>query len=122
VCLDEEESTYGGIYVCKLQVTDVALLTAESALRVVWTDMFGTRRSEAVPLNLQVSVLDAVLEEELDIGLRKAVVLVDYVQLLTAFAMESNMTTRTTSAGTEMTIPNSLSHILIRSFKIAVFF
>lgn len=99
VCLDEDGSTYGGIYVCKLQVTDATLLTAESALRVSWTDMFGTRRSQAVFLNLQVatpsaelSTAGAVPQVEVDIGLRKAMALVEYVHMLTAFAVESNAT------------------------------
>jgi hypothetical protein len=115
VFVDQDESTYGGVYVCKLLVTDAAVLMPDSALCVSWTDMFGTRHSQAVSLDLQVSASSGgqttaaveAGEREVDLGLRKAMVLVEYVQLLTAFAVESNATGAGASAGTYHTIRES---------------
>jgi len=91
VQLDEFESTNGGFYLCRLRENSVS--TSPHYIDASWTDLAGVRHSErvtlAIPPPFQVeSDLKRVISPDCDPTIRKALVLAEYVQCLTDYALD----------------------------------
>jgi hypothetical protein len=89
VPLDEFDCTNGGFYLCSLREN---VESSEHYIDVSWTDLAGARLSERVKLVIppQLGVDDNLgrfIPIDCDVNLRKAIVLAEYVQCLTDYAL-----------------------------------
>lgn len=105
VPLDASGSQKGGIYLCKLNCTDPAIMTTGAVMEVTWTDLSGSRQCQQVPLVFPPPLDHAsgqYLSADCDVGLRKAIMLHEYVQCLTdyIFADKSDLGTAGGSSAT----------------------
>ena len=90
VQLDEFDCTSGGFYLCRLRENSVS---GPHYIDASWTDMAGARHTErvnlAIPPPFQVeSDLKRVISPDCDQTIRKAIVLAEYVQCLTDYALD----------------------------------
>jgi hypothetical protein len=86
VHLDADGCTHGGLYLCKLKISCKAAAEAARSMQVSWTDPTGTRRACAVTIRIPGAGQDP---DSVDVGLRKAAALAEYVQHLTDFAAQA---------------------------------
>lgn len=103
VPLDEFDCTFGGFYLCHLNIEDEDTACLHY-LDVSWTDLHGVRSSTRVTLTIpppllcssssssSASINDHTrhISPDCDINLRKALVLTEYVQCLTAYALNDD--------------------------------